>query len=69
MQKESDKRLGTLSYSYGRALQASALKAWSGDNSNAGKAQEAFIEKANSFVSQFRRTLKKKKKKKEVQNR
>jgi len=49
MQKESDKTFPwTLSYSYGRALQASALKAWSGDNSNAGKAQEAFIEKAKS---------------------
>ena len=49
LQKESGKAFPwTLSYSYGRALQASALKAWSGDNGNASKAQEAFIEKAKS---------------------
>ena len=49
LQKDSGKAFPwTLSYSYGRALQASALKAWSGDNSNASKAQEAFMEKAKS---------------------
>jgi len=49
LQKDSGKAFPwTLSYSYGRALQASALKAWSGDNSNASKAQDAFIEKAKS---------------------
>jgi fructose-bisphosphate aldolase, class I len=35
-----------LSFSYGRALQAAALKAWSGDRANAGKAQGVFAERA-----------------------
>ena len=37
-----------LTFSYGRALQQSALKAWSGKKENATDAQEAFIEKAKA---------------------
>ena len=42
-----------LTFSYGRALQQSALKAWSGKKENVTDAQEAFIEKAkaNSLAS------------------
>ncbi|HXG77454.1 MAG TPA: class I fructose-bisphosphate aldolase [Gaiellaceae bacterium] len=36
----------TLSFSYGRALQASALKAWNGDPANAEAAQQAFVHRA-----------------------
>lgn len=35
-----------LSFSYGRALQETALKAWKGDPGNAGRAQTAFYERA-----------------------
>jgi fructose-bisphosphate aldolase, class I len=35
-----------LSFSYGRALQASALKAWGGDAANAEAAQAAFVHRA-----------------------
>jgi fructose-bisphosphate aldolase class I len=35
-----------LSFSYGRALQASALKAWAGDDANAEAAQVAFVHRA-----------------------
>ncbi|HXF98929.1 MAG TPA: class I fructose-bisphosphate aldolase [Gaiellaceae bacterium] len=35
-----------LSFSYGRALQASALKAWGGDPANAEAAQRAFVHRA-----------------------
>ena len=35
-----------LSYSYGRALQAPALKAWAGDPANAGAAQAAYLHRA-----------------------
>jgi fructose-bisphosphate aldolase class I len=35
-----------LSYSYGRALQASALKAWGGDPANVEAAQTAFVHRA-----------------------
>jgi fructose-bisphosphate aldolase class I len=35
-----------LSFSYGRALQASALEAWSGDPANAEAAQAAFVHRA-----------------------
>jgi hypothetical protein len=35
-----------VSFSYGRALQASALKAWSGAAANVAAAQAAFIERA-----------------------
>ena len=35
-----------LTFSYGRALQQSALKSWSGKKENVTDAQEAFIEKA-----------------------
>ena len=42
-----------LTFSYGRALQQSALKAWSGQMNNVKHAQEAFIEraKANSLAT------------------
>ena len=36
-----------LSYSYGRALQASALKAWSGKTENTALAQEALLSRAS----------------------
>ena len=35
-----------LSYSYGRALQAPALKAWGGDPANAEAAQAAYLHRA-----------------------
>ncbi len=35
-----------LSYSYGRALQAPALKAWRGDTANAEAAQAAYLHRA-----------------------
>ena len=35
-----------LSFSYGRALQASALKEWGGDAGNAESAQAAFVHRA-----------------------
>jgi fructose-bisphosphate aldolase class I len=35
-----------LSYSYGRALQASALAAWGGDDANVERAQAAFLHRA-----------------------
>ena len=35
-----------LSYSYGRALQASALEAWRGDAANVPAAQAAFLHRA-----------------------
>ncbi|MEK9677383.1 MAG: class I fructose-bisphosphate aldolase [Rhodospirillaceae bacterium] len=37
-----------LSYSYGRALQESALKAWGGDNANNGAAQAKLLERARA---------------------
>ena len=42
-----------LTYSYGRALQQSALKAWSGKKENVNAAQDAFIQRArlNSLAS------------------
>jgi fructose-bisphosphate aldolase class I len=35
-----------LSFSYGRALQAAALKAWSGDAAKVSAAQQAFLHRA-----------------------
>ncbi|NWU92617.1 ALDOC aldolase, partial [Upupa epops] len=35
-----------LTFSYGRALQASALKAWSGKKDNTKAAQEEFVKRA-----------------------
>jgi fructose-bisphosphate aldolase class I len=35
-----------LSFSYGRALQASALKAWGGDSANVEAGQAAFLHRA-----------------------
>jgi len=44
-------RMGThpweVSFSYGRALQAPALKAWGGDPANVEKAQEAYLHRAH----------------------
>ena len=42
-----------LTFSYGRALQQSALKVWSGKKENVADAQEVFIEraKANSLAT------------------
>jgi len=37
-----------LSFSYGRALQQAALKAWGGDNDNAENARKAFYERAKA---------------------
>lgn len=37
-----------LSFSYGRALQESALKAWQGKKENVSKAQEAFLKRAEN---------------------
>jgi len=37
-----------LSFSYGRALQQSALSAWKGDNANNAAAQQAFLERASA---------------------
>jgi fructose-bisphosphate aldolase class I len=38
----------TLTFSYGRALQQTALKAWQGNNDNAGSARAAFHERAKA---------------------
>jgi fructose-bisphosphate aldolase class I len=35
-----------VSFSYGRALQAAALKAWQGDDANAGEGQKAYLHRA-----------------------
>jgi len=48
---EMNKLLGenspwNLTYSYGRALQASALEVWKGDSENIGLAQDSFIKRA-----------------------
>lgn len=37
-----------LSFSYGRALQQSALSAWKGDNANVAAGQQAFLERASA---------------------
>lgn len=37
-----------LSFSYGRALQQSALSAWKGDSANVGTGQQAFLERASA---------------------
>lgn len=37
-----------LSFSYGRALQASVLKAWGGNPNNAGAAQTALVARAEA---------------------
>ena len=43
----------SLSFSYGRALQASVLKTWAGKNENIKKAQQVFYERcmANGLAS------------------
>jgi fructose-bisphosphate aldolase class I len=50
MNKLEGKKPWSLSFSFGRALQASTLKAWSGKEENVKKAQEVFLArcKANS---------------------
>jgi len=49
MNKLSDiKKPWNLSFSYGRALQHSCIKAWGGDVNNIKKAQEVFLEKAKA---------------------
>lgn len=42
------RRPWALSFSYGRALQASALKAWGGKKDNEGTAQQAFLKRAEA---------------------
>lgn len=48
-----DNRPWNLTYSYGRALQAPALKTWSGETNNIPEAQKAFLKRAklNSLAS------------------
>lgn len=48
MNKLDTKKPWNLSFSYGRALQHSAQKAWGGVLENLGSSQKAFIEKAKS---------------------
>jgi len=42
------KRPWTLTFSYGRALQASCLKAWQGKKENVAAAQAALLERAKA---------------------
>ena len=46
MNKQKNELPWSLSYSYGRALQESALKVWGGDNNNNMKAQEKLLVRA-----------------------
>ncbi|KNA08949.1 hypothetical protein SOVF_158110 [Spinacia oleracea] len=46
MNKLETKKPWTLSFSYGRALQQSTLKAWQGKEENVAKAQEVFLARA-----------------------
>ncbi|XP_021743337.1 fructose-bisphosphate aldolase, cytoplasmic isozyme-like [Chenopodium quinoa] len=48
MNKLQTKKPWTLSFSYGRALQQSTLKAWSGKEENVPKAQEVFLARAKA---------------------
>jgi len=48
MNKIKERVPWNLSFSYGRALQASCLKAWMGNKDNKKKAQEAFLERAKA---------------------
>jgi len=48
MNKLQTKKPWTLSFSYGRALQQSTLKAWSGKEENKQKAQEVFLARAKA---------------------
>ena len=54
----------TLSFSYGRALQQPALKAWRGSAANVGAAQAALLHRANmnglAAMGQYRAELEKK---------
>lgn len=54
-----------LSFSYGRALQASTQKAWAGSKANVGKAQHVFIHrsKMNSLACHGQYTAEKEKEK------
>jgi len=46
MNKLATKKPWTLSFSYGRALQSSTLKAWSGKPENVKAAQDVFFARA-----------------------
>lgn len=48
MNQHSDCRPWKLSFSFGRALQASALKAWGGNSDNVKAAQDAFLVRARA---------------------
>ena len=48
MNKLQTKKPWTLSFSYGRALQQSTLKAWQGKEENVAKAQEVFLNRAKA---------------------
>ena len=48
MNSISGRRPWSLTFSYGRALQASCLDAWKGDKANVAKAQEAFLARAKA---------------------
>lgn len=46
LNKYPGKKPWALTFSYGRALQASALKAWSGKNENIKAGQDEFLKRA-----------------------
>jgi fructose-bisphosphate aldolase class I len=46
--QKADRAPWTLSFSYGRALQASCLKAWGGKSENVSAAQAAFLDRCKS---------------------
>lgn len=46
LNKYPGKKPWALTFSYGRALQASALKAWSGKNENIKAGQQEFLKRA-----------------------
>ena len=46
MNKLPGKKPWAITFSYGRALQASVLKAWRGDADNVGKAQAELLKRA-----------------------
>ena len=48
MNKLKGKKPWSLSFSFGRALQQSTLKAWSGKEENVAKAQAAFLTRAKA---------------------
>jgi len=46
--QKADRAPWTLSFSYGRALQASCLKAWGGKSENMSVAQAVFLDRCKS---------------------